>query len=74
MKCVFPFRYQNRVFRECIIEDHHVPWCPTLVDYNRGYVNGKWGNCGPECPGASEGITKDIKCRNEYIYAAFRSQ
>ena len=54
--CVFPFRYQNRMYHECVIEDHGSPWCPTEVNNHLGYVNREWGICGQGCPGVLEGI------------------
>ena len=29
-----------------------MPWCSTLTDEIGKHVNGqgKWGNCGPDCP------------------------
>nr|XP_033800444.1 secretory phospholipase A2 receptor isoform X2 [Geotrypetes seraphini] len=44
MPCVFPFKYNNRWYHECI-KDSRVekfPWCSTTSHYDR---DGKWGFC-----------------------------
>ena len=56
--CVFPFRYQNRMYHECINEDNGSPWCPTEVNNHLGYVNGQWGICGQGCPGTLRGVSE----------------
>ena len=59
--CVFPFRYQNQLYDQCISDDHSAPWCPTEVNKRLGYINGKWGICGQGCPIASKGITIETR-------------
>jgi hypothetical protein len=40
--CVFPFKYNGKLYYECITLDKNTPWCATTSDYDR---DGKWGNC-----------------------------
>ena len=45
--CVFPFKFNNETYSECIMEGEHaqdgVAWCATTGDYD---ADGKWGHCG----------------------------
>ena len=45
--CVFPFKYKNILYYECITSERTTPWCATTFDYD---VDNKWGYC------------SDIKC------------
>ena len=48
--CVFPFIYNNVRYAACTsIDNGGTPWCSTEVNDNGDYIEGKWGNCGPEC-------------------------
>ncbi|XP_064626315.1 zonadhesin-like [Lineus longissimus] len=38
-QCVFPFKYNNKYYGECIDDD---AWCATSADYD---VDKKWGRC-----------------------------
>ncbi|XP_006264642.3 cation-independent mannose-6-phosphate receptor [Alligator mississippiensis] len=41
--CVFPFKYKDKNYEECITDGEGKPWCSTTKDYDR---DGKWGFCG----------------------------
>ena len=48
--CVFPFIYNNVKYAACTsVDNGGTPWCSTEVNGNGDYIDGKWGNCGPEC-------------------------
>ena len=48
--CVFPFIYYGQMYQECIdMHNYGIPWCPTELDYDGKYIDGKWGNCSDEC-------------------------
>ena len=40
--CVFPFKYKNNLYYECITSERVNPWCSTTYDYD---VDQKWGYC-----------------------------
>ena len=46
-----------------------MPWCSTLTDEIGKHVNGqgKWGNCGPDCPLPVNGVPcteKTFQCKS----------
>ena len=52
-KCVFPFKYRNKIFHECTNYDCHdenLYWCGT--QYNASFYFG-WGKCNDACPKAN---------------------
>jgi len=55
--CVFPFRYQGKIYSECTTdctrctETLRRPWCATRLDRTRNAVD--WALCQPGCPGVS---------------------
>ena len=50
-KCIFPFKYQEKEFRNCTTAGNTgVFWCATEVSVDGSYVSGKWGICTEECP------------------------
>ena len=52
--CVFPFRYQNKVYTGCDTDpdDSTKTWCSTKTDKNGRHVTGQneYGHCGINCP------------------------
>ena len=56
LPCIFPFRFNGVTHTTCIWDmahlTEHKAWCSTLVDDSGHHVGGqgKWGNCGPDCP------------------------
>lgn len=58
--CVFPFKFNDAIYNECL-KDTEGFWCSTEVDKEGWHCagSGKWGSCGPGCPGVNEG--KDRK-------------
>ncbi len=45
--CVFPFKYKQKYYYECVTFEDRNPWCATTFDYD---ADNKWGYCA------------DIKC------------
>jgi hypothetical protein len=45
--CVFPFKYQDKYYYECVTFENRSPWCATTFDYDQ---DKRWGYC------------TDIKC------------
>ena len=51
LPCVFPFRYNGRVYNSCVSAGFDDPWCSTLTNMFGVHVNGNWGNCDKSaCP------------------------
>lgn len=52
-KCVFPFKFNNRIFYSCTndYDPGNLAWCSTGVDENSEHVPGRWGHCSstPQC-------------------------
>jgi hypothetical protein len=40
--CVFPFKYNQTIYYECITFERNNPWCATTFDYD---TDKKWGYC-----------------------------
>ena len=60
--CVFPFKYNGKLYYECITVDKNTPWCATTADYDR---DGKWGNCvGIKCFKFVEDVKSFTDARN----------
>jgi hypothetical protein len=55
--CIFPFRYQGKVFNECSTEfsRNNRPWCATKVDSNQNTVGNNRGYC--NCVGSQSSTT-----------------
>ena len=58
-ECVLPFVYKGKTYEECTTVDNFgVGWCSTKVNNtNDHHIGGKWGICGPTCPGKYEMLT-----------------
>ena len=69
--CIFPFQYEGVTYNTCtgISSVEKIPWCSTLVDDAGNHVSGqgKYGNCGPECP-APPLTFEDIKYGKYYQF------
>ncbi len=55
--CQFPFRYKGKVYKECILDDHHKPWCATGVT-STGDLQHAWGECHDNCPGYAKALDR----------------
>ena len=40
--CVFPFKYQNKIYYQCTNVDRDNIWCSTTYDFD---IDGKFGYC-----------------------------
>lgn len=40
--CVFPFKYKNKFYYECVTFENRSPWCATTFDYDQDL---RWGYC-----------------------------
>ena len=52
-ECIFPFIIGGKIFFGCVkSKGDSEPKCSTLVDQDGRHVlgQGKWGNCGSNCP------------------------
>jgi len=49
--CIFPFKYNGKIYEYCTDVDHVKPWCSTKVDVKNGRktVPGNWKDCVKEC-------------------------
>ena len=48
--CVFPFQDREKIHSKCTSgTTDRQPWCPTEVDQNGYYIDGKWGYCDSNC-------------------------
>ena len=54
--CIFPFKFNDETHINCI-KDEDGYWCSTKVDIEGFHYasSGKWGICGPNCPGVPKG-------------------
>jgi len=59
--CVFPFRWQGKVYRECTsAHNDGILWCATQTDRQGNYVDDKWGHCEEKCSGC--GTVEGASC------------
>ena len=47
--CIFPFKYQDQLHDECILQDDNKYWCMTETA-NSSDVASKYGYCDLHCP------------------------
>lgn len=40
--CVFPFRYNRKLYHDCTMDGYTLKWCSTTFDFKQ---DGKWGLC-----------------------------
>jgi len=59
--CSFPFVYRGRVHHHCTRQDWHTQWCAVHTDAEDNFIEGKWGECGPDCAGSGP-----LKCYYKY--------
>ena len=65
LPCIFPFRFNGVTHESCIWDQSSLTegkaWCSTLVNETGYHVagQGKWGNCGANCPIAPDNRSKD---------------
>ena len=45
--CVFPFKYGEITYNQCVNSGYTQPWCATEVDSNGNYL--KWMHCDENC-------------------------
>merc|ERR1711908_244764 len=52
--CIFPFEYVGKWYDRCLLSHgmQSYAWCSTAVSASGSYIDGEWGECGSECPGA----------------------
>jgi len=60
--CTFPFIYEGREHLHCTKLEWDNLWCATDTDDDNNFLDGQWGECGPDC-------TDDGPLRCYYKYA-----
>ena len=72
MSCIFPFRFNGKIYNGCTFDDSdpgdNRPWCSTKVDLRGFHIGGQdnWGFCENECPTDPDPI--DDKDETDYYY------
>ena len=46
-KCIFPFKYLNKTYKECTFDDYTEAWCASNLDLSGNMVG--WKRCGDDC-------------------------
>lgn len=50
LPCIFPFKYVNNVYEQCIWNGRFHSWCATEIDEDGFLLDKNWGYCNRDCP------------------------
>merc|ERR1712215_228840 len=53
-RCMFPFKYGDKMYHKCTYTNSPTPWCPTLLDSDNRVVTNRWGDCNIEADSSCE--------------------
>ena len=66
--CVFPFKYNNKMYSSCVTTNHHERWCGTTADYDADKL---WADCrapGPVLVAYGNRPAEQIQCTFPFKY------